>query len=274
MENRGFEFMVGGSPVKQKDFSWEISLLFNQNRNRVTELYRDAPFIGFETNQGVVTGQPVGVYYGTFYARNPDGSLLLKNVDGYRLPQVERGDPVKNQPARDNNGQPVGTPINRVLGDPNPDYTATLANEFRYGKFSLRIQLDRVAGFDMFNWTRIIRNNIGNGKMAEKELRGELTRGWVGAVGGQITGPFIQEEAIEDASFTKVREVSLGYAVNPKKYVRRLEFILAGRNLYTFTGYEGYDPETNTAGQSIVRGTDYGSYPIPRVIQFSIITTF
>ena len=280
MENKGFELMVGGYPVKVKDFSWEVSFLFNKNKNKVTSLYQNTPYIGFEgTNQGAVVGYPVGVYYGTYYARNADGTLLLNPVQGrdpqniFLLPQVERGDPVKNDPIRVN-GQPDGTPINKVLGDPNPDYTVHLVNEMKYKNWKLRIQVDRVAGFEMFNWTRIIRNNIGNGKMAEKELKGELARGWVAAVGGFVNGPVIWEESVEDASFTKIRELSLSYQLNGLKGIKGMEFILTGRNLFTFTKYDGADPETSTAGQSIVRGTDYGSYPIPRVIQFTIITTF
>jgi TonB-linked SusC/RagA family outer membrane protein len=280
MENKGFEFMAGGYPVKSKDFSWEISFLFNKNKNKVTSLYQNTPYVGFENNnQGAVVGYPVGVYYGTYYARNPDGTLLLNPVYAkdsskvFLLPQVERGDPVLNEPARVK-GQPDGTPINKVLGDPNPDYTAHLVNEIRYKQWKLRIQVDRVAGYEMFNWTKIIRNNIGNGKMAEKELKGELTRGWVAAVGGFVNGPVIWEEAVEDASFTKIRELSLSFQLNRLKGIKGMEFVLTGRNLFTFTKYDGADPETSTAGQSIVRGTDYGSYPVPRVIQFTIITTF
>jgi TonB-linked SusC/RagA family outer membrane protein len=274
MENKGFEIMLGGTPVQTEKVSWNVSLLINRVKNTVTELYTNAPFIGFDAFQGVVVGKPAGVYYATFYARNPDGSLLLRNVDGFFLPQAERGDAVKNQILRDNTGQPTGTPINKVLGDPNPDYTATLVNEVRFGKWNFRLQLDRAAGFDMFNYTYIIRNNIGNGKQAERELRGELTRGWVGAVGGQIAGPVIWEDAVQDASFTRIRECSLGYAFTPSGRIKRLECILSGRNLYTFTNYEGFDPETNTAGQSVIRGVDYSSYPIPRVLQFSVVATF
>lgn len=280
MENKGLEIMVGGYPIKSKDFSWEISFLFNKNKNKVTSLYQNTPYVSFGvSNQGAVVGYPVGVFYGSFYARNADGTLLLNPVTGkdpqniFPLPQVERGDPVKNDPIRVN-GQPDGTPINKVLGDPNPDYTAHLINEFRYKKLKLRVQVDRVAGLEMFNFTRIIRNNIGNGKMAEKEIKGELTRGWVAAVGGFVNGPVIWEEAVEDASFTKIRELSLSYQLNGLKGIKGMEFILTGRNLFTITKYDGADPETSTPGQSILRGTDYGSYPIPRVIQFTIVTTF
>ncbi len=135
-------------------------------------------------------------------------------------------------------------------------------------------RLIAVAGMEMLNATKVIRNNIGNGKLAEQEIRGELTRGWVGAIGGQITGPVIWEDVVEDASFTKIRELSLSYQFNGFKAIKGMEFILSGRNLFTFTTYDGYDPETNVAGQSYIRGTDYGNYPIPRVIQFSIITKF
>jgi hypothetical protein len=266
--------MIGGTPIKTSKFSWNISLLVNHVKNRVTDLYTKAPFIGFDAFQGVLVGQPAGVYNVNYYARNPDGSLLLKNVDGYLLPQAERGDLQKGQLLRDSLGQPRGEPLSKVLGDPNPEYTATLMNEFRYGRWNLRIQIDRVAGFELFNFTQIIRNNIGNGKMAETELRGELTRGWTGAVGGQITGPVIWEEAVQDGSFTRIRECAISYAFMPKKGIRQLECILSGRNLYTFTKYKGYDPETSTAGQSIIRSVDYGSYPIPRVLQFTLVAHF
>jgi len=275
MYNKGFELMTGGYPVKNKNFSWEISLLYNRNQNKVTSLSTGTNYIGFEgVNQGAVVGYPVGSFYASYFARNDDGTLLLKDVNGYLLPQAEKGDPVENQPQRDVKGQPIGTPINKVLGDPNPEYTATLVNELRYKNLRLRIQVDRVAGMEMVNYTHIIRNNIGNGKLAEKELRGELTRGWVAAVGGQITGPVIWEAAVQDASFTKIRELSISYQWNGIKAINGMEFILTGRNLFTITSYDGYDPETNSAGQSIVRGNDVGNYPIPRVIQFSIVTKF
>ncbi len=94
MENKGFEFMAGGSPVKGNNFSWEISFLFNKNKNTVTSLSANSTYIGFEgVNQGAAVGYPVGSFYGNYFARNADGSLLLKDVNGYLLPQVERATP-------------------------------------------------------------------------------------------------------------------------------------------------------------------------------------
>jgi len=275
MTNKGFELMLTGTPVKGNDFRWDASLLYNKNDNEVTTLYKNAGFIGLDATgtQGVLEGYPVGVYYINYYARNDDGSLLLRDVNGFKLPQVERGDAATNKPTRDANGQPSGTPLRKVLGDPNPDYTATFVNEFSYKNISLRIQLDRVAGFEVYNWDWITRNNVGNGKLAEKELNGEVPRGWVAAIGGFI-GPRIQEEHVQDGTFTKLREVALSYSLNKLKFAESMKISLIGRNLISWDNYVGFDPEINASGQSVIRGNDFGAFPIPRVFQISLTTNF
>jgi TonB-linked SusC/RagA family outer membrane protein len=275
MTNKGFETMFTGTPMKSKNFRWDASLLLNKNKNRVTEVYRNATFIGFDASntQGILLGQPVGVYYVNYFAKNTDGTLLLRDVNGFKLPQVERGDPVTGLAQRDVNGQPTGTPLRKVLGDPNPDITATLVNEFTFKNWSLRMQWDGVYGFEVYNWDWITRNNVGNGPNAAKELRGELPRGWVAAIGGFI-GPRIQEEHVEDGSFTKLRELSLSYTIPKTKIAENIKVSLIGRNIFSIDDYRGFDPEISSAGQSFVRGTDFGSVPIPRTFQLSIITNF
>ncbi|MDQ3681717.1 MAG: SusC/RagA family TonB-linked outer membrane protein, partial [Bacteroidota bacterium] len=282
MTNKGFELLLTGTPVKTSDFNWNASLLFNQNKNKITEIYKNATYVGLDagSTQGILLGQPVGVYYVNYYAKDAQGNLLLKNVNGFMLPQVERGvvgqdakGNVIETPQRDAAGQPLGTPLRKVLGDPNPDYTATLSNELNYKNFGLRFQIDRVSGFEVYNWDYITRNNVGTGPLAEKELRGELPRGWTAAVGGFI-GPRIQEDHVQDGTFTKIREVALSYSLNKVKFAQNVKISLVGRNLFSFDDYQGFDPEISSAGQSIVRGDDFGAFPIPRTIQLSIITNF
>jgi TonB-linked SusC/RagA family outer membrane protein len=282
MTNKGSELLLTGSPISTTDFTWNASLLLNHNKNKITEIYKNATFVGFDAGntQGILLGQPAGVYYVNYYARDAQGNLLLRNVNGFMLPQVERGtvgQDSKGQlletPQRDANGQPTGTPLRKVLGDPNPDYTATLSNELTYKNFGLRFQIDRVSGFEVYNWDYITRNNVGTGPLAEKELRGELPRGWTAAIGGFI-GPRIQEDHVQDGTFTKIREVALSYSLNKVKFAQNVKISLVGRNLFSFDDYQGFDPEISSAGQSIVRGDDFGAFPIPRTIQLSIITNF
>jgi TonB-linked SusC/RagA family outer membrane protein len=275
MTNKGFEAMLTGSPIRSSNFSWDASFLINHNKNKVTEVYRGATFIGFNTGNttGVLVGQPVGIFYVNYFARNPDGSYLLRNVNGFNLPQVERGDESKNTVGRDANGQPTGTPLRKVLGDPNPDFTISLNNEFNFRNFSLRMQWDGAYGQEVYNWDWVTRNNVGTGPLAEQELKGELPRGWVAAIGGFI-GPRIQEDHVESGSYTKLRELALGYNFRNIKFAESLKLSLIGRNLLSIDNYRGFDPEVNSSGQSVVRGNDFGAFPIPRTVQVSLIANF
>ena len=76
---------------------------------------------------------------------------------------------------------------------------------------------------------------------------------------------------MQDGTFTKIREVALSYTLNKLKFAQNMKVSLVGRNLFSFDNYRGFDPEISSAGQSIVRGDDFGAFPIPRTIQLSLL---
>lgn len=271
MTNKGIELLISGAIIKNKNFQWVSTINYNRNRNKVTKVTLAPGFINLNAEtQGIQQGYPFGIFNIRYYARNADGSLLL-NADG--LPQVERGD-ASGKPQRDANGQPLGTPLRKIFGTALPDWTATFINEFAYKNLSLRIQVDHNQGGLRYNWNRVTGNNVGNGLMAQKELRGELPRGWVAAVGGFI-GPRIQEEHLESGTFTRLRELTLSYNIGKVGKVGNLTVGVTGRNLFLWTDYTGYDPETNSGGQSTrVLGDDFGNFPIPRTILFNLTVNF
>ncbi len=282
MSNNGLELMINANPIKSRDFSWDVTLAYNTFENKVNGIGGGRAGIqlrGGGGTQSAIDGQPLGVFFAVQYARNPDGTLLLRDVETangtVRLPQVERGDDITGVAMRDANGQPTGTPLRAVLGDPNPDWTGSLLNEFRYKRFGLRVLFDAIQGFDVYNWNKITSNNVGSSPLAGAELRGEVPRGWVAAIGGFI-GPRIQEEHVEDGSFVKLRE--LGFSYNAGKVgnlFSNLTINIVGRNLLSFDDYTGYDPETNSAGQSSrVRGDDFGNVPIPRTFMLGLSASF
>ncbi len=173
-------------------------------------------------------------------------------------------------PQRGANGLPTGTPLRKVIGDPNPDYTATLVSELNYKKFNLHLQFDAVQGVDVFNADFRTRQGVGNGKEAEKEDLGIYPRGYIAAIYG------IEQWRIDDGSFVKLREVSLSYDIGKvKKIISDLNISLSGRNLISWDKYKGYDPEVNAAGQStLLRGIDFGSVPIPRTYSLTVKAKF
>jgi hypothetical protein len=266
LENRGFEILINASPIRTKKFSWDLTGIYNQNRNKAVEIGQS--LILLSTNSGapvaIIQDQPVGVFYGTFFARDNNGNQI-KNSAG--IPLTERG--IQNSvttytPQRDANGLPSGSVLRRIIGDPNPDYTASLINTFTYGKLSLRVQFDAVKGVDVWNADWRTRQGVGNGEVAEQEHNGKLPRGYISGVYA------IEEWRIDDGSFTKLREIYLSYMFGRVgKAFRDLTVYASGRNLVSWDNYKGFDPEVNAGGQStVLRGIDFGPVPIPK--QFSI----
>jgi len=271
LENKGYEVMLKGSPVSNKNLRWDVTLIYNHNRNKVLEV---GPALTlFSTNAGapisLLEGYPVGIFYGTFFAVDANGNQV-KNASG--IPQLEKG--VQNTaltytPQRDANGLPSGTTLRKVIGDPNPDWTGSLTNEFGFKRFNLSVQFDAVQGVDVFNADFRTRQGVGNGKVAEQEHSGQLPRGY-------ILGIYqIEQWRVDDGSFVKLREVALSYNIGKLKFFKDLTLSLSGRNLISWDDYKGYDPEVNSAGQStLLRGIDFGSVPIPASFRFGVSAKF
>lgn len=272
LENKGFEIVLTLSPVRKKNLHWDVTAIYNHNRNKVLNV---GPALTlFSTNAGapvaLLQGYPVGIFYGTFFAVDASGNLVKSSAG---LGQIEKG--VQNSPTsytvqRDpTTGLPIGTTLRKVIGDPNPKYTASLVNEFGYKRFGLRVQLDAVRGVNVFNADFRTRQGVGNGKEAEKEHLGIYPRGFINSIYQ------IQQWRVDNGSFVKLREVSLSYNFGNLKFFKDLSVSLSGRNLISWDKYKGYDPEVNGAGQStLLRGIDFGSVPIPRTFKLGIATKF
>ncbi len=272
LQNKGFEIVLNTVPYRNKDFNWNVTGIFNRNRNKAVNIGQS--LILFSTNPGapvaIIQGQPIGVFYGSFFSTNAAGQQI-KNSTG--IPQIEKG--VQNStlsftPGRDANGLPSGnTTLRKVLGNPNPDYTATLTNEFRYKNLELRVQLDAVQGVDVWNADWRTRQGVGNGEVAEQEHLGLLPRGYISGIYA------IEEWRIDDGSFVKLREVSLQYRLGKIKGFNDITLSASGRNLISWDNYKGFDPEVNSGGQStVLRAIDFGAVPIPRTYSIGVSAKF
>lgn len=271
LQNNGYEIVLTGTPVSKKDLSWNITGIFNHNRNKAVSIGQALTLLS--TNAGapvaIIEGQPIGIFYGTFFAVDASGNLI-KNAAG--IPTQEAG--VQNStlaytPGRTSAGLPTGSTLRKIIGDPNPDYTASLVNEITYKKLSLRVQIDAVRGGNVFNADFRTRQGVGNGKVAEQEDLGLVPRGYVAGVYS------IEQWRISDGSYTKLRELSLSYNFGKIKGFTDLSVSFSGRNLISWDNYNGYDPEINAGGQStILRGIDFGATPIPKTFSLGIKAKF
>ena len=274
MTNKGFEVQLKTVPVENKAVKWTSTFSYTHNTNKVDGVEGNGvlPFAGGFGQVAAVNGYSLGAFYSTFFARNPDGSLLLTPAG---LPQRELGVQGANgtyTAMRNSAGQPTGAALSKVIGNPNPEHIVSWINDVAWKKFSFRMQWDGMLGFDVFNFTKRVgdRDLYGGLQGYEPELRGEVPKGNSAAL---FT---IFENWIEDGSFVKLRELSVSYSVKPKVLgIQNMRLFVAGRNLLSIDSYSGYDPETNAAGQTnAVRGFDFVEVPIPRTYTMGVNVKF
>jgi hypothetical protein len=208
-------------------------------------------------------------------------------------------------------GMPCGEGLTqRVLGNPNPQWTGNVRTGYRYKKLSLSGLLDIRKGGEIHNGTKGALWSYGThaetavraictGTHAASCTGNPQTFGSANWYPGEVTGPGagtavpigqnwyrngiapcpftgIDEQCVEDGSFVKLREISVGYQFDNAWVTRGLglstvDVRVAGRNLKTWTKYTGLDPETNLGGSiSRVGGADYFNLPQSRSLVLTV----
>ena len=291
MSNKGVELLVRTVNVDRKNLKWESTVTYTRNRNLVESLsVQDFQSAGGYPNR-IRTGEPAGVFYGGYAARNcQTGALLLDSLGRYRRSNqiADMGNAAQRVAI---SGGTCNDSLNKVIGDPNPDWLGSILNEFTIGrKLRIRSLFDGTFGNEILNLSTRAQNAgiASNSKEYERELLpyGD-PRKLPPNFNGRTQGIF--EYWIEDGSFVKLRELSATYTVDfaPLRRIFRdgVELTVSGRNLWVWTKYSGYDPEvsvfgTNAGGQgsgqttAADRGIDFGGYPIPRVWSVSARFTY
>ncbi len=259
----GFEAELGLLLIRNRNFNWNSKFIFSLERSRVTSLGgRELMLAGIEGAVGsyAIEGQPLGVLYGTVYERDEQGRMVIGD-DGF---------PIKSDELK-------------VLGNPNPDWQLSWANTLEYKQFSLSVLLDYKKGGKMWNGTRSAMNYYGTSQYSADYRNtenyifpGVLSDGSVNNIPVNFYGSNLNdnrwvrygqygvgEDGIEDASYIKLREVSLGYRIPIRLFEKRtqLKLSLFATNILLFSKYKGVDPETNLTGSSNGFGLDYFNIP-------------
>jgi len=287
IENDGFELELKYDFLKNQDWKGSIALNYSTNDNIVTGVNGNGEFIqefseGTSIESVAIDGQPLGVLYTQGALRNADGSLTL---DANGFPQVDTGG-------------------NLIVGDPNPDWRGGLQFDLSYKNLSLSALFDTSQGNDLAQRTRFIttffgtHGDTGNTITLTEDLvnfdgdnfpAGSVVRGNVGNFGGgnvlldedYYTSLYgfgdgkLNEFAVDDGSWTRLRELSLRYVLDSEKIKKAtglssIEFTASGRNLVIWTDVVGIDPDINQFGVGRARGLDYFSNPGSRTYAFGI----
>ncbi|HEX6628124.1 MAG TPA: TonB-dependent receptor [Gemmatimonadaceae bacterium] len=291
MSNKGIELLLRTTNVNAPNLQWTSTFTYAHNKNNVDTLtIQDFQSAGGYPNR-IRAGQPAGVFYGSYAARDCiTGALLTDSLGRYRRSNqtADMGNAAQRVAISHGN---CNDSLNAVIGDPNPKWMGSFLNEVTLAKrIRLRALLDGVFGNKIMNLSTRAQNAgiASNSKTYERELLPygdprKLPPTWNSRTQG------IFEYWIEDGGFVKLRELSASYTLDAtpvRRYFRDgIDLTLSGRNLAVWTNYSGYDPEINLFGtnagglQSVQttaadRGFDFGGYPIPRVWQLSARVTF
>lgn len=289
IESKGVEFTVNATPVKQKDLEWNTQLNWSLDRTYVTELIDSLPSI--MKTQAVNSflfiedrvGQRRGTFYGKGYVRTPDGDQVFSGSGDTRLTEK------------------------KALGNYNPDWMASLNNEFRYKNFTMSFLLDLRWGGLIYNEIErrlnlyglseasALNNRVGivpNGYVEESDgsyrkltLEDLEKYGKIGGMSGQEYWANMMEETcpeneLIDDTYLKLREARIAYdfpkAKLKKWKINSLTVALVGRNLAVFSKVKHIDPETfGYASESSDFGygtkvPGYANSSIPSIRSFGI----
>ena len=265
--NKGVELLLRGTPVRGRDFSWEVTGTFTKNKNKVVELYPGTTQLGIGGFAGgalvAEVGQPYGAFFGAGFLRSPEGNIVVDPVTGY----------------------PVTEPQARIHGNIQPDFLAGLNNSFSYKGFSLSFLFDARKGGVFFSRTKSLQEFLGTDPRTTYNDRdpfvipGSVTQRADGKFDPNTTpvqnadiywyafsSPTAMEHLV-DASFIKLREASLSYRL-PKEWLKKTKINgitvgFSGRNLWLWTPDENTysDPEASSFGTGNLQGYEYGTIP-------------
>ena len=286
VQNRGIELSLFATPLRTEDFSWNTTINFTRNRNKVISLYEQSSNLQIAALQGGVSinatkGQPYGTIQGkTWSMIGADGKVVAWDGSGPKLVGAS-------------GYYTSTTATTNVIGNINPDWIGGVYNTFKYKNLSLGFLVDVRKGGDLFSLdlyygmaSGVYPESVGLNDLG-KPQRDDVSQGGGVIIPGVTADGKANAKRVDangaygyagnpaagfvyDASYVKLRELNLTYSL-PQTIFGKLPFkgidvSLIGRNLWLIHKNLPYaDPEENLTSGNI-QGYQSGAYPTTRTI--------
>jgi iron complex outermembrane receptor protein len=279
VRNKGLEFTLDWRTISRPRLDLTLGLLGSVERNRVVSLGKTA-FIttgnvsgqgqSGQVSQRILPGSPLGTFYGPVYAGVDANGKQLFNK--YQVTKTPAG-VITSRTLTGQTTTPTADDYT-VLGNANPDYSISGHGQLRAGRLDASFLVRGVFGQDVLNNTALVYSTKGNALQDKNFLKSALSD----PIG--IKEPAIfSSRWIEDGSFVRLQNVTVGYSVTlpgggATQRGRTARVYVAGDNLLTSTNYTGYDPEAFTSAGLASRGVDYLNYPNPRTVSLGVRVGF
>ncbi len=278
IDNDGFELMVKGTPIRNSNFSWDITTNFTRSRGVIkslpgdqTTFYVSDSWLAGNVRKQYFVGNSVSAMAGQDYLRNNSGQLLINPVNG--------------MPIVDANFTPIG--------DAAPDLGVGINNSFTYKNFNLSFLMDLRKGGDIYNATEAYlyargMSQLTTDREVPRIIQGVMRDGLENSANPTpnniVVIPYIttsyystffntRDFMEKDINWIRLKDVTLRYNL-PKtlfqnsKVFKRASVFVTGTDLLLLTNYKGVDPSVNglsaASGGTGGSGIDYGSFGLPR----------
>jgi hypothetical protein len=290
LRNEGVEISVDVSPIKKKDFNWNVRFNFNHMWSKVLTLplaigvkndyYNSDTWFSGNTRGGLVRGFSTGTITAYGYQRNNAGQILVNPATGLALVDANF----------------------YVRGDRTPDFTLGTLNSFRYKNWNLSFLWDLKVGGDIYNGTDQYLTGLGRSKRTSDRMTpivvdGILNDGFQNTdhptkntiiVNPYYTNTYYttlpDEEFIQkNVNWLRLRDLTFSYMFSEKvlgkvKTIKNLSVFITGNDLVLLTNYQGADPAVNgnnpgTTGVGSF-GFDFGNAPTPLSLSFGLRANF
>jgi TonB-linked SusC/RagA family outer membrane protein len=282
--NQGIEVTLRATPIKRRDFNWNLDVNFEHATGKVLALPNSLPesyvsdtWLYANVRNGNMPGLSTRSLTGLFYLRNQNGDILISPSSGL---------PVRSTTFVDGGY------------DRNPDFSIGISNTFTYKDFSLSFLIDTRKGGDVLNATEHYLTTLGLStrtldRNTPRVITGVLQDGKENSStptpNNIVVNPSLQnnyytgtseEQFIEkDINWIRLKDVTFSYKL-PSKLLSRQKFFksasvfVTGTDLFLITNYSGLDPVVNgntaAVGGSGAQGIDYGNFPMPLGMNFGI----
>ena len=290
LSSNGIQFSLSIPILSTKDFSWDFTTNWGRQTSMIDKVEGgDIPLLSYAGSTGLAlaAGRKIGEIYG-YKQLTSVGQL---RADG-KTPFIAPADQSKYELV---NGKVVHTANKAMyfsdeatsLGDPNPDFTSSFINNFTFKQaITFGFQFDWIQGAHLYNQTKewMYRDVISSDFNKPVTIGGQ-TGNWTAyyasayhalgntarGVGNNVTKDWFYY----DASFVRLRNVSVGVdfaKLTDMKWAKKAQLVLSGRNLLTFTKYDGLDPEISSgaSNSSYDRGVDHSTIPNMKSFQISL----
>nr|WP_167459389.1 TonB-dependent receptor [Pedobacter jejuensis] len=285
LENKGFEF-TANTNFKIGAVTWSANANFSTYKTKVLDLGGPTALPAVRAINGwnnvyqVKVGEPLGIMYGYEIV-----GVFRNANDLANNPKVTSGNNIGDSMIKDQNGDGK-IDVNDVteLGHGLPDFTYGLTNSFQYKNFDLSILVQGVQGVNIINGNnrQTITGNNNQNSLSKYfnnyfdpafPTRDVLYPSPVST--GALPGPALSSLAVENGSFLRLRNITLGYRINDnllqKIAIKSARIYVTAQNPFLITKYSGYNPEANImGGDPTTPGVDQGTYPTARTIILGI----